>query len=83
MADTRPGWFAPAATDDTIQRLRATVAQHLEPPINVKAAEFWSEVLADHVRNQHRLALGFECHTDRWDRDAPVRRVVEVIEEAA
>ena len=57
--------------DETTALLRATLAKALQPPVAPRAASFWSEVLADHVRNQHRKRVGAELFIDRWDRSAP------------
>ncbi len=68
--------------DEKIAGLRAKVASLLQPPVNPKAAEFWNEILADAIRNQHRERIGAECHIARWDRNAP-EQVVTVTEEVA
>lgn len=75
------GRYAVNPTDDTITRLRATVDQHLQPPVNRVAAEFWQTVLGDHVRNQHRMRIGMDVSIQRWDRTAPERRVIVVAED--
>lgn len=75
--------FTVNSDDETTVRLRAKVAELLQPPVNPKAAEFWSEILADHIRNQHRKRVGAECHIQRWDRNAPEQVVTIVAEEAA
>ena len=51
--------------------------------MNPKAAEFWNEILADHIRNQHRKNAGLDPLVARWDRRAPELRVIEIREEAA
>ena len=77
------GGFAPAPADEQTVLLRAKVAEQLQPPMNPKAAEFWNEILADHIRNQHRKNAGLDPLVARWDRRAPERRVIEIREEAA
>ena len=47
-----------------------------------KAAEFWQDVLADHIRNQHRKRVGAQCFIQRWNRTAP-EQVVTITEVAA
>jgi hypothetical protein len=75
--------FAINSGDEKIAGLRAKVAECLQPPVNPKAAEFWNEILADHIRNQHRERIGAECHIQRWKRDATEHVVTIVTEEAA
>lgn len=72
--------FAPV--DETTASLRRKVAEQLQPPMNPKAAEHWNEILADHIRNQHRKRVGAELHISRWDRRKP-EQVVTTAEEAA
>ena len=75
--------FSMNSGDEKIAGLRAKVAALLQPPVNPKAAAFWNEILADHIRNQHRERIGAECHIQRWKRDAPEHVVTIVTEEAA
>lgn len=77
------GGFAPAPTDETTILLRAKVSDLLQPPMNPKLAEFWNEILADHIRNQHRKNAGLDPLVARWNRNAPERRITETMEEAA
>ena len=74
--------FTVNSGDEKIAGLRAKVAECLQPPINPKAAEFWNEILADAVRNQHRERVGALLHVTRWDRTAP-ERIVTITERAA
>ncbi len=74
--------FTANSGDEKIAGLRAKVSECLQPPINPKAAAFWNEILADHIRNQHRERIGADLHVTRWDHRAP-EQVVTTIEEAA
>ena len=73
--------FTVNSDDETTAGLRAKVAALLQPPVNPKAAEFWAEILADHIRNQHRKRFGADLHIKRWDRYAPVNVVTLTKEE--
>ena len=68
--------------DETTVALRAKVASLLQPPINPVAAAHWNEILADHIRNQHRKRVGAQCFIQRWNRTAP-EQVVTITEVAA
>lgn len=74
--------FTVNSDDETTVALRAKVASLLQPPVNPKAAAFWQDILADHIRNQHRKRIGAECFIQRWDRNAP-EQVVTLVQEAA
>lgn len=67
--------------DETTVALRAKVAGLLQPPVNPKAAAFWQDILADHIRNQHRVKRGLPPIVERWDRGAP-ENVVTLVREA-
>lgn len=83
MTQSRNGRFVLSPPDETTISLRAKVRECLQPPVNPRAAEFWQEVLADHIRNQHRKAAGLDPIIKRWDRNAPEMRVVTVPEDVA
>jgi hypothetical protein len=74
--------FTINSDDATTASLRAKVNAMLQPPINPRAAAYWNEILADHVRNQHRKRVGAECHISRLKRNAP-EQVVAMNEVAA
>ena len=74
--------MTPAENAATIASLRAEVAKALQPGNSPKKAEFWQEVLSDHIRNQHRKTVGADLYVSRWDRTAPEFRVV-VVQEGA
>lgn len=66
--------------DETVQSLMRDIADALAAS-QPKLAELKQEILADHIRNQHRKARDMECHIARWNRNAPELRVVTVVEE--
>ena len=74
--------FTANSGDEKIAGLRAKVAECLQPPINPRAAAFWNEILADHIRNQHRERVGADLHVTRWDRTAP-EQIVTISKETA
>jgi hypothetical protein len=78
---TRNGIFICSPRDETTIALEAKVIEALQPGMSPKAGEFWNQVLADHIRNQHRKKVGADLHIQRWDRKAPEMRVVVVEEE--
>ena len=75
------GGFATEPVDDMTAQLRAAVADALQPGNSPKKAEFWNEVLADHIRNRNRKAAGLDPLVSRWDRNAPEMRVIVMMEE--
>ena len=68
--------------DDVAAELRRQLAAALEPPIDPAWASKLSDLLADHIRNKHRAAIGAELYVARWDRDAP-EQVPTITERAA
>ena len=77
--DRDTGWYT-APVDEVAAQLRMRLLEALQPGRSPKEAAFWGDVLADHVRNRHRKARGLDPIVARWDRGAPERRVVVVME---
>jgi hypothetical protein len=78
---TRKGFTCPPP-DETTVLLRAKVLEALQPGMSPKAADFWNEILADHIRNRNRKNAGLDPIIARWDRKAPAM-IVTIIEEQA
>lgn len=79
--NTRNGVFVSPPRDETTVELEASVFAALQPGMSPKAGDFWNEVRADHIRNQHRKRRGLDPIIGRWDRKAPEMRVVTIQEE--